>query len=351
MRESSTATTAPGGSPAPSYPVVGTLIRPDAVDSLLPRGLDPRQARVLAVHAHPDDETLASGLALASLAAAGAEVHLVTMTRGERGEVVVAELAHLEVGHPGSDDDGTALGAHREHELAAACRALGVRHHVYAGQAPALDPDAGFPGGGDRYLDSGMSWGEDGRAQPAPDVSPRALTSADPEQAAAHVAAAIRALRPHAAFSYDDDGGYGHPDHVRTAQVLARAAQLAAQDPPPSAGSPSGEPQTRRPQSQDRVLPLLWAIEAEPDAADERPQAVIRASDAARAARRAAMRAHATQIVMAEEPSDAGYALSNGVTQQMPEAETYRLLRGFASHLDAPDAAAAGDAIDTGRSS
>lgn len=323
MRDPSTATTPPGRTPAPSYPAVGTLIRPDAAGSLLPRDVEPRQARVVAVHAHPDDETLATGLALASLAAAGAQVHLVTMTRGERGEVIGAELAHLEVGHPDNDDDGTALGAHREHELAAACRALGVQKHVYAGQAPALDPDAGFPGGGDRYLDSGMSWGEDGRAQPAPDVSARALTEAAPDQVAAHVAAAIRAIRPHAALSYDDDGGYGHPDHVRTAQVLARAAELAARVRSPG---------------RDWVIPLLWAIEAEPDPDDERPQAVIRADDPTRAARRSAMRSHATQIVVPEEPSDPGYALSNGVPQQMPEVETYRLLRGFASHLSAPAA-------------
>lgn len=326
----------------PSYPAVGTLIRPDAVGTLLPRGLDPRQARVLAVHAHPDDETLASGLALASLAAAGAEVHLLTMTRGERGEVIVAELAHLEVGRPGGDDDGTALGAHREHELAAACRALGVRQQSYAGQAPALDPDAGFPGGGDRYLDSGMSWGEDGRARPARDVSPRSLTSAAAEQAAAHVAAAIRALRPHAALTYDDDGGYGHPDHVRTARVVALAVELAAQPPQVSGGSP-----TEPPPAEDWVLPLLWAIESEPEAADERPQAVIRASQATRAARRTAMLAHATQIVVPENPSDAGYALSNGVPQVMPEAETYRLLRGIASHLGAPAAPAAEAGVDT----
>lgn len=308
MRDLSAETTAPGETSAPSYPAVGTLVRPDAVGSLLPRGLAPAASRVLAVHAHPDDETLASGLALAQLAAAGAEVWLITMTRGERGEVMVPGLAHLEVGHPDCRDDGTALGLHRETELAAACRALGVTRHVYAGQPPALDPTAGFPADGDRFLDSGMSWGPDGRAQPAEDVSPHGLTPAPLDQPAAHVAAAIRAIRPHAAFSYDDDGGYGHPDHVRTAQVLARAVELAA--------GPGGWD-----------VPLLWAIEGQADPADERLQAALRAEERSWAARRAAMQAHATQIEVAEDLSDPGYELSNRVPQRISGVETYRLLR------------------------
>ena len=332
MRDRSREATAPGEATAPSYPAVGTLIRPDAVGSLLPRDIAPGQARVLAVHAHPDDETLASGLALASLAAAGTDVHLLTMTRGERGEVMVPRLARLEVGHPDNHDDGTELGAHREHELAEACRALGVQHRVYAGQPPALDPRAGFPGGGDRFMDSGMSWGDDGRAQPAPDVSPQALTAAPLDQAAAHAAAAIREIRPHAALTYDDDGGYGHPDHVRTAQVLLRALELAAQEAP---------------DQPDWMVPLVWAIEAAPDPADERPQAVIRADERSRAARHAAMRAHATQIETGDDPADPAYELSNRVPQRIPEAETYRLVRGLASHLAEP--AAAGSAEDGGR--
>lgn len=311
-------TTAPGETSAPpSYPEPGTLIRPDAVDSLLPRDTAPERARVVAVHAHPDDETLVSGLALASLVQAGAQVHLITMTRGERGEVMVPHLAHLEVGHPDNHDDGTALGAHREGELAAACRALGVEHHVYAGQEPALEAGAGFPGGGDRFMDSGMSWGPDGRAQPAEDVSPKALTAAGVDQAAAHVAAALREIRPHAVLSYDDDGGYGHPDHVRTARVLARALELLeGQD------GPGAEPS-----------PLAWAIEGQPDPQDERPQAVIRADESSRAARHAAMRAHATQIETGDDPADPRYELSNRVPQSMPQAETFRLLGGEAARL------------------
>lgn len=102
-----------------------------------------------------------------------------------------------------------------------------MEHNVYAGQSPALDAKTGFPGGQDRFMDSGMSLGpQRGRAQPAEDVSPKAPT-AGVDQAAAHVAAALREIRPHAVLSYDDDGGYGHPDHVRTARVGNPGARAA----------------------------------------------------------------------------------------------------------------------------
>src|SRR6478609_7192343 len=99
-----------------------------------------RTGGVLAVHAHPDDETLATGALLATWAASGLPVTLVTCTRGERGEVIGAGLAALE-------GDGPALAAHREHELAAALAALGVGDHVFL--------DGGV---GPRYEDSGMAW-------------------------------------------------------------------------------------------------------------------------------------------------------------------------------------------------
>ena len=86
-------------------------------------------ARVLFVHAHPDDETLASGGTLAALAAAGRDPVLVTLTRGEQGEVVPGPFASLQ-GTPG-------LARHRETELAAALAMLGVAAHAFLGTAPA----------------------------------------------------------------------------------------------------------------------------------------------------------------------------------------------------------------------
>ncbi|NKY41079.1 PIG-L family deacetylase, partial [Cellulomonas septica] len=79
---------------------------------------------LLAVHAHPDDETLSTGALLATWARAGLPVMVVTCTRGERGEVIGDALAHLEGDEP-------ALAAHRDTELAAALSSLGVADHAF----------------------------------------------------------------------------------------------------------------------------------------------------------------------------------------------------------------------------
>ena len=80
---------------------------------------------LLFVHAHPDDETISTGATLARYAAAGADVALVTCTRGEDGEVIPASLAYLE------DDRDGLLGPHRTGELRTALAALGVENHWY----------------------------------------------------------------------------------------------------------------------------------------------------------------------------------------------------------------------------
>lgn len=299
--------------PTPSYPEQGTAVLPDAARSLLPPGVSPVGARVLYVHAHPDDETIVTGASLAQLAREGAQLSLLTMTRGERGEVIPERLRHLEVGQPGCTDDGTALGDYRVGELASACAALGVGEQFFAGQAPAVDPAAGLSNGRDRYLDSGMSWGADGRAQAAPDVSPAALTAAPLDEAAAHIAAAIRAIRPAAVVTYDDDGGYGHPDHVYTGRAALCAVELAHD---PGAGGDGW------------TVPLTWAIEGEFSAGDSRPQAVVESSPADLAAKRVALEAHETQVTLPSDPQDLRFALSNGVSQRISGVETFRLAAG-----------------------
>lgn len=162
------------------------------------------RSRVLFVHAHPDDETLATGGLIAELAARGVEVAVLTATRGEQGEVVDGPLAHL-AGTP-------ELTAHREGEVAAACATLGVRHHAFLGgpeaRAAELPPR--------RYTDSGMAWLDETEtvAGPGDAAGPDSLTSADPAEVAADIAAYARALGADAIVSYDAHGGYGHPDHV-----------------------------------------------------------------------------------------------------------------------------------------
>ncbi|WP_257879699.1 PIG-L family deacetylase [Kocuria flava] len=306
--------------PVPQYPEQGALVREDALPGLLPAGLRPEDARLLFVHAHPDDESIATGATMGHYALLGAQVVLLTMTRGERGEVVPEPLRHLEAERAG--DGGTALGLYRVGELDDAAAALGVTDRFFAGEPPARDGSAELPATGG-YTDSGMAWGADGRAGPAEDSSPHSLTAADPGTAAAHVAAAVRALRPHVLVTYDDDGGYGHPDHVRTHEVAVRAVALAAR---PGAGGDAWS------------VPLVWAAEGEPRPGDPRPQAAVHGSAERK---RAAMAAHATQLVL--DADGTRFALSNGVWQPFSALETYRLLGGDRRRAEPPagDAAAA----------
>lgn len=166
--------------------------------------------RVMFVHAHPDDETISTGGTLAGLSEAGLEPLLVTLTRGEQGEVTPGPFAGLQ----GSED----LAPHRQTELGAALAMLGLERHAFLGVPPAraegLAPTI--------YEDSGMVWGPDGRATAAPDSSADALTRVPAVEALNDLLAAASTAGAAAIVSYDDDGGYGHPDHV-FAHRLARA--------------------------------------------------------------------------------------------------------------------------------
>lgn len=174
---------------------------------------------LLFVHAHPDDETLTTGLTMASYASRGHDVHLLTCTLGEEGEVIPPALAHL-----GADRDDT-LGPWRREELRAAMSVLGVSHAVLG-----EDPDRGVAS---RYRDSGM-------AGTASAEHPKAFVRADLSQAAAMVAAHITAVRPDVVVTYDEQGGYSHPDHIQTHRVTMLAlsslvAEAAAQADAPAA--------------------------------------------------------------------------------------------------------------------
>ena len=162
--------------------------------------------RMLLVHAHPDDETLANGATMAKYAAEGAHVCLITCTRGEEGEVIPEDLRHL---------SGDELGHHRTGELARACAALGVADHRYLG---------GFQ----RYRDSGMKWHADGHAVAADDVHDNAFWNADLTEAATDLVQVIREVRPQVLVTYDEFGGYGHPDHIQAHRVAMYGAVLAA---------------------------------------------------------------------------------------------------------------------------
>lgn len=178
-----------------------------------------RPERVLIVHAHPDDETLSSGGTIATLLELGSEVTVLTATRGERGEMLTPELAPL-------FGDASRVAAHRETEIAAALAALGGPAHLWLG-GPGARP-ADLPER--RYTDSGMQWGADGRAVAADDAPADSLTMADFGEVVDDVRAAIRSTAADAVISYADDGGYGHPDHVRVHHAAKYAAK--AEDVP-----------------------------------------------------------------------------------------------------------------------
>lgn len=278
--------------------------RPDLREGL---PADPgRPLRVVAVHAHPDDETLATGLALAHHALAGDEVHVVTATLGEEGEVITPGLAHLE----GSEE----LGDHRRGEVARATAALGVRHHWLGGDPP-------------RWRDSGM----EGSAAAA---HPRAFAGAPVAEAAEVLAGQLRAVDPDVVLTYDPEGGYRHPDHVQTHRVTVAA--LAAMDP------------RERPVLYVALTPRSWAQEDRAWLAAHVPdgvrspaggEAVVPAADTPyppsvvdddrvthavvddRALGRqvAALREHPTQVTV----HDGWYTLSNDIAARLPGREGY----------------------------
>ena len=165
--------------------------------------------RILLVHAHPDDESIGQGATMAKYVAEGRGVTLVTCTAGEMGEILVPELEHLAADR----DDG--LGLHRRGELAEAMKTLGVTDHRYLG---------GFG----TYRDSGMKWHDEGYAVPADDVHDNAFWHADLTEAADHLVEVIREVRPQVLVTYDQFGGYGHPDHIQAHRVATYGVSLAA---------------------------------------------------------------------------------------------------------------------------
>ena len=159
--------------------------------------------RLLLVHAHPDDETINNGATMAKYVSEGVGVTLITCTRGEEGEVLVPDLAHL-ASHANDE-----LGTHRETELANAMAALGVTDFRFLG-APSK-----------KYRDSGMMGTE-------PNNRPDVFWQADLEEAAAELVKVILEVKPQVLVTYDEFGGYGHPDHIQAHRVAMRAAELAA---------------------------------------------------------------------------------------------------------------------------
>ena len=282
-------------------------------------GTDPLPAvngGILLVHAHPDDESINNGATMAKYAARGTRVTLVTCTRGELGDIIPADLGHL------AADREDRLGEHREGELAAAMKELGVTDHRYLGE----------PG---EYRDSGMM-GTEGN-----DV-PGSFWQADLDEAAGRLAAVIREVRPRVLVTYNEIGGYGHPDHIKAHQVALRAVDLledtefavdrvyynlmprpvmiAALDRLRAEGQGTG---FSVPASADEVAVVVE---------DEALVAVVVHAEEYVEAKTAALSAHATQIAVAEP----FYALSDFVGMAVLGTEYYRQARGDLPEPGAP---------------
>ena len=183
--------------------------------------------RLMLVHAHPDDETIANGATMARYAAEGGLVTLVTCTLGEEGEVLVPELEHLGAEH----DD--VLAPQRLAELTDAMALLGVTDFVRLG-------------GDGRFRDSGMAYDDKGRAIARDVLRDGIFWTADLLEAANHLVALVRDRRPQVLVAYNEVGGYGHPDHVQAHRVATYGTLLA--------GVPSYRPDLGEPWTVDRVV-------------------------------------------------------------------------------------------------
>lgn len=158
--------------------------------------------RILLVHAHPDDETINNGATMALYADRGAQVTLVTCTRGEEGEVLVPGLSHL------ASSQQDQLGKHRETELADAMKALGISDYRFLGNPTT------------KFRDSGMMGTE-------PNNRPDVFWQADVDVAAQILVEIIEEVKPHILITYDEIGGYGHPDHIQAHRIAMRASELS----------------------------------------------------------------------------------------------------------------------------
>ena len=181
-------------------------VHPDPDPDLLPSGREP--LRLMAVHAHPDDESSKGAATMARYAREGVDVLVVTLTGGERGDILNKAMDRPEIR---ADLPGV-----RRAEMARAREILGVRQQFLG------------------FTDSGLPEGD-----PLPPL-PEGCFALEPlETAARPLVRAVRAFRPQVILGYDENGGYPHPDHVKCHHVTIEAFEAAA-DPGryPDCGEP-----------------------------------------------------------------------------------------------------------------
>ena len=167
--------------------------------------------RLLAVHAHPDDESSKGAATAAKYVADGHQVLVVSCTGGEAGDILNDQL-----GEPATSRAHRDMAGYRRTEMAAAQQALGI-DHVWLG-----------------YHDSGLPDAEKGET-----VRPGTFSTVPLEYSTEALVRVIRRFRPHVLVTYDENGGYPHPDHIRNHEVSMEAYRAAADpDRYPDAGEP-----------------------------------------------------------------------------------------------------------------
>ena len=254
--------------------------------------------RALFVHAHPDDETITTGGTIAALVSAGADVRVVTCTLGEEGEVLGEQYAGLVA------DRADQLGGFRISELANALRALGVDRPR-------------FLGGAGRWRDSGM-------AGTASVDHPRAFVRSG-QNAVDHLVAVLDEWRPQLVVTYDPDGGYGHPDHIRAHDIVHAAVEESGHPPARLAWTVTARSEVSHTHP-DPPAHLRHAAEDElPSIPDSRLTHRVPLDDRDYAAKLEALTGHATQLELVRGADGEPWflALTNAVLQPVPQTEWY----------------------------
>jgi mycothiol S-conjugate amidase len=164
--------------------------------------------RLMAVHAHPDDESSKGAATMVRYVREGAQVLVCTLTGGERGDILNPAMERPEI--------RANLPAIRRAEMAAAREILGVQQQFLG------------------FIDSGLPEGD-----PLPPLPEGCFALVPLAEAARPLVQAVREFRPHVMLTYDENGGYPHPDHVKTHQVAVEAFEAAADpDRYPDCGEP-----------------------------------------------------------------------------------------------------------------
>lgn len=276
--------------------------------------------RLLFVHAHPDDESINNGATIAHYAALGAQVHVVTCTLGEEGEVIGERWARL------AADGADQLGGYRIGELTAALHLLGIGEPI-------------FLGGAGRWRDSGMA-----EAETPHRPGRQRFVDADEREAVGALVQIIRELRPHVVVTYDPKGGYGHPDHIQAHRVTTAAVAASGTDEYPGEAwvvpkfywtvTSRSAILAAAESLDDRDLLPHWEFvqdENELGYPDHKITTVVAAADGV-AAKIAALAAHATQFVVG--PTGRAGALSNDLALPILCHEHYMLVSGQLGRRD-----------------